>query len=190
MKPNPTKPKTRNAFTLVELLVVIAIIGILIGMLLPAVQQVREAARRAACSNNIRQMSLAMLNYESARQHFPPGIVIAEAPLFDGNGQVSYWGWNAEIFPFMELQNLADVLEISTTTLSDAASDPVKLAVMQQPSPQWRCPSDIGPETNNSFDELTASRGPRDASGNRVALATSNYVASNDSDRDGNLPAI
>lgn len=69
-------PKARPAFTLVELLVVIAIVGMLVTLLLPAVQSAREAARRAHCSNNLRQMALAVLNFESANTHFPAGTEI------------------------------------------------------------------------------------------------------------------
>lgn len=90
----------RGGFTLVELLVVIAIIGILIGMLLPAVQQVREAARRTACFNNVKQQSLAGHNFESAFKVFPYGWKDRGA------------AWNALLLPYVEQNNLWDTLDI------------------------------------------------------------------------------
>lgn len=83
----------RTAFTLVELLVVIAVIGILVALLLPAVQAARGAARRAACSNNIRQMALAMHNYESSNRALPPGIVVDKDYR---------WSAQARVLPYLE----------------------------------------------------------------------------------------
>jgi len=91
-----------SGFTLVELLVVIAIIGILIAMLLPAVQSVREAARRVQCSNNLRQISLALHNYESAFQTFPASGI-----------QSNQMSWAVIILPFIEQNNLYDSMDLS-----------------------------------------------------------------------------
>lgn len=106
----------RNAFTLIELLVVIAIIGVLIGLLLPAVQKVREAANRATCMNNLKQVGLALHNYQSERSHFPPGAVKITGPsdtalpniqalLGDVTGPVAH-GWVPFLLPFIEQGNL------------------------------------------------------------------------------------
>jgi len=96
----------KRGFTLVELLVVIAIIGILIGMLLPSVQQVREAARRSVCQNNLRQMTLAAQNYESAHMRFPPGAMwyrgLDEFVTRDGSHNAT----PVYLLGFMELDNL------------------------------------------------------------------------------------
>lgn len=102
----------RRAFTLVELLVVIAIIGILIGMLLPAVQQVREAARRATCQNKMRQLALAMHNFESAYGHFPSGIQSRKIPDYSpGNAMWTHgFNWGTLILPFIEENNEYDIL--------------------------------------------------------------------------------
>ena len=96
----------RNGFTLVELLVVIAIIGILVGMLLPAVQMVREAARRISCTNNVRQMTLACVNYQSSHLRFPAGA--GPMRLEDGTVATVGGSWFGSILPQMELQTVAD----------------------------------------------------------------------------------
>jgi prepilin-type N-terminal cleavage/methylation domain-containing protein len=94
--------KTKNlgkpsGFTLIELLVVIAIIGVLVGLLLPAVQQAREAARRVSCSNNFKQMGLALHSYENGRKNYPAAFVQDSA-----GGVVSDWGVSAQLLPYVE----------------------------------------------------------------------------------------
>src|SRR4051794_21099585 len=90
----------RRGFTLIELLVVIAIIGVLVALLLPAVQAAREAARRFQCTNNLKQIGLGLHNYEAVAGAFPPSIVLA------GSGNTAVWngGWSVHgrILPFME----------------------------------------------------------------------------------------
>ena len=127
----------RLAFTLVELLVVIAIIGILIGMLLPAVQAVREAARRTQCANNLKQSSLAALNYESANMHLPPGSIKLEGS--NGFGH-SHW---AVALPYCEQANLADsynFMASSWTALGQGGSANALLLADKQ-IPYLFCPS-------------------------------------------------
>jgi prepilin-type N-terminal cleavage/methylation domain-containing protein len=98
----------RNAFTLVELLVVIAIIGILVAMLLPAVQSAREAARRMQCSNNLKQLGLALHNYHTAHNTFPPGSLAYDGDNRATSNHKAIHNWPMFIAPQMEQQNLAD----------------------------------------------------------------------------------
>ena len=131
-----TKKKSPSGFTLVELLVVIAIIGILIGMLLPAVQQVREAARRTTCMNQVRQLPLAALNYESALMRLPAGA--EHISLSRGNDPNSFgWGWRTLILPYMEQGNIFDSLNLRLKM-----NDPVNAPFMSQTVDTFICPSD------------------------------------------------
>jgi prepilin-type N-terminal cleavage/methylation domain-containing protein len=96
----------RSAFTLVELLVVIAIIGILVALLLPAIQAAREAARRSQCGNNLKQVGVALQNYHDTFKLLPPGG-------FSGGNRL---GWTVLILPFMELQTLHDLVDFNANT--------------------------------------------------------------------------
>lgn len=129
--------KTRNqiqGFTLVELLVVIAIIGILIGMLLPAVQQVRMAARRIECGNQQRQMALAALNYESAYMTLPPGTQHSTS----GNNNTDLgWSWRALLLPYIEQGSLANQFDMSLNLV-----DPINRPLLVTVVPTYVCPSD------------------------------------------------
>jgi prepilin-type N-terminal cleavage/methylation domain-containing protein/prepilin-type processing-associated H-X9-DG protein len=147
----------RNGFTLVELLVVIAIIGILIGMLLPAVQQVREAARRTTCMNNIRQAALSCHNFESTFESFPPGVnanrgngnnrrtndPVTPRPSNEAQGRPYSWGMY--ILPYMEQNILHDAFKDATNRWNgnwplaqDANGDYLATKVI----PAYICPSD------------------------------------------------
>lgn len=139
---------SRTAFTLVELLVVIAIIGVLIALLLSAVQAARESARRMQCLNNLKQLALACHNYHDVRRQTPSSDYDG---LYDLNSQG--WSWIADTLPYMEQENLADQLNLgrkaNTTRMSGTLQngEPIRTTVL----PGLRCPSDVADDVSNSI---------------------------------------
>ncbi|MEW4561775.1 DUF1559 domain-containing protein [Bremerella sp. JC770] len=131
--------RSRNGFTLVELLVVIAIIGILIALLLPAVQQAREAARRMHCTSNLKQVVLATHNYSDSFGTLPPGWIWPEDTTNFSNKNA--WGWGAMILPFIEQTALYEQIDFGWEWRNNASShvnNDISTAVVSS----YICPSD------------------------------------------------
>lgn len=154
-----------DGFTLVELLVVIAIIGVLIALLLPAVQQAREAARRMQCTNNLKQLGIALHNYHDTYNALPAAWIRRHA-----SGDPKY-GWASMLLPFIEQTALYDQLEPGRIALKDrfkASATDTDKSLLQTPINGYRCPSDVTGKLND-----------KEAFGaDHFDIATANYVCS------------
>jgi prepilin-type N-terminal cleavage/methylation domain-containing protein len=145
-----------TAFTLVELLVVIAIIGVLVALLLPAVQAARESARRTSCINNLKQLGTALLNYESAKDRLPPGQL---GSFVDGG----YLSAHALILPFIEQETVSKLIKLKDTTgKAESIYSPHNFSsLLNIRPPMFRCPSDItrGDEMEHGWTNYFANAG-------------------------------
>ncbi len=166
-----TAPTRRRGFTLIELLVVIAVVAILIGMLLPAIQKVRDSAARMQCANNLKQIGMAMHSYNDAHQHLPSGgqIVADQIPWpgrTDALGNVRYDNWSVffQVLPNLDQQNLFEQIKESRDP-SQAANlaSAARIAIFSCPSDTSQLKSDRQP-AKSSFAGCAGVVGPLDPS--------------------------
>ena len=173
-----------RGFTLIELLVVIAIIAVLIALLLPAVQAAREAARRAQCVNNLKQIGLALHNYEQAMGVFPPGYVssidrtVLDACNMDQENQNGVdlgtgWAWGSMILPFLEQQPLYNSINFNLS-VAFHENDTCSLTALSI----YLCPSDPGPSVVPVFEDPPDPANPGSFNATHIVdtLSRGNYV--------------
>jgi prepilin-type N-terminal cleavage/methylation domain-containing protein/prepilin-type processing-associated H-X9-DG protein len=183
MRANRSRNKG-SGFTLIELLVVIAIIAVLIALLLPAVQAAREAARRSGCVNNLKQIGLALHNYEQAMGVFPPGYVSSilmtvrdacnqDAELGQSVDLGTGWAWGSMILPYMEQQPLYNSINFNLS-VAFHDNDTCSLTALNV----YLCPSDDGPSVVPVFEDPPDPANPGSFSGTHIVdtLSRGNYV--------------
>ena len=160
---NPLRSRNPRAFTLIELLVVIAIIAILIGLLLPAVQKVRDAAARTQCQNNLKQIGLAILNYESSYGKLPAAYTLLPSPDADANaqfaGRLVGLSLHANLLPFMEQSAIYNMLhpnlsEFDTLNIPPIGPHSGANTAYAQVVKSYLCPADPTPPTINYYNAV------------------------------------
>lgn len=173
-RPTPPFRLCHAGFTLVELLVVLAIIGFLVGMLLPAVSNVRESARRTQCGNNLRQLGLAIFNYEQHNGVLPPSGLVQKRPdrWYDARSGVMI-SWMVLILPHIEQQNLFAQFDLGKSALEQQRG-PDGVEPQQIQWPGLLCPSDSS--RGRFFEHPTLTRGKKFAKGNYAAFVSPYHV--------------
>lgn len=167
----------KNAFTLVELLTVIAIIGVLVALILPAVQAARESSRRTQCANNLKQLSIGLLNFEATNKKFPAGQRWSGPRKDPGTYAMA---WSAILLPFIEQQAIADQLDFKVPF-----TDPKNMPASSQVISVYLCPSTSLIEEHRTTDARLMNMAPLAGDG----LACSDYLGISGPDKDAKNPA-